>query len=213
LDEAEWRKAELDNFTRDVRALCQRGVLHQGFEHRCTKCLHSAWIAIDAVKKTIVCEVCGTSEAAQVSTPWRFRLNEFVREALRKHGILPLFWALSKLREFPERSFFFEGPLDVFFDHPPWAADGPDGDIDLIVVSNGRVSICEVKQSGRQLRRAEGFSASVRRLRPDVGVIAVMEQQTPQIAQGFRRFADTLQGTGIEARLITLHENDFEETI
>jgi hypothetical protein len=213
VDEAEWRRLELSRFTDNVRELCQRDILHQGFENKCTKCLHRSWIAIDGVKREIRCEVCGTAEAAPVNRPWEFRLNEFVREALRKHGVLPIFWALSRLRNLREESFFFEGPLDIFFDQLPWEADGPDTDLDLVCVLDGRVSICEVKQSARQLRKARDFSTTIRRLRPDVGVIAVMEPETPEIRQSFNQFAQELRDSGIEASLLTLGTDDFSDRI
>jgi hypothetical protein len=212
-DELEWREHEFESFTEEVRELCRTGILYQGFEHRCGRCFHRSWIGIDAVKKEFVCEVCGTSESAPVDRPWEFRLNEFMREALRKHGVLPLFWTLSKLRDFREKSFFFEGPLDIYFDLPPWEASGPDGDVDLICVSNGRVFICEVKQSARQLRKTGDFSTVISRLRPDVGIIAVMESMSPEIQQAFRRFSLPLVDSGIETRLITLEQQDFSDML
>jgi len=209
IDEGEWRLRELKSFDQEVRALCQIGVLHQGFEHKCMKCLHRSWVAIDHVKREISCDVCGTAEAAPISRPWEIRLNEFVREALRKHGILPVFWALSKLRTLRGESFFFEGPLDIFIHQPRWEASGPDTDLDLIVVSDGRVSMCEVKQSARQLRKARNFSDTIRLLRPDVGIIAVMEPASPEIHQMFNRFTEELRGADIEAVLLTFEETDL----
>jgi hypothetical protein len=211
VDEAEWKEHELENFTREVMHLCRIGVIHQGLEHKCEKCLHRSWIRIDAVNREVACEVCGTADAAPVSRPWEFRLNEFVREALRKHGILPLFWTLKRLREFHEESFFFEGPLDIYLEQLPWEAAGPDGDLDLVSVSNGRVCMCEVKQSARQLRKAQDFSNVIRQLRPNVGVISVMEPETPYVRQEFERFSEELRGTGIDTLLLTLRNGDFSE--
>jgi hypothetical protein len=140
-------------------------------------------------------------------------VNEFIREALRQHGILPVFWALSRLRSFNEKSFFFEGPLDIFIDRVPEEASGPSTDLDLVVVVDGRVNMCEVKQSARQLTKARKFSDTMRRLRPDVGVIAVMERETAEIRAAFNRFADDLGGTGIDASLLTLRDEDFNARI
>lgn len=206
-EKTEMYEHELEGFSASVKWLCMNGILHQGYEHRCRKCLHRSWIAIDAVKRQFICEVCRTAEAAPVGEPWQFRLNEFVREALRKHGILPIFWTLSRLREMTEQSFYFEGPMDIWFETNPYEADGPDSDLDLVCVSNGKVSICEVKQSARQLRKATQFSGTINRLRPDVGVIAVMEAESAAITRNFQEFARNL-ATHIEPKLITLREND-----
>jgi hypothetical protein len=213
IDEAEWRSLELERFNREVRDLCQIGVLHQGFEHKCERCLHRSWVAIDQVKREITCEICGTAEAAPIGRPWEIRLNEFVREALRKHGILPAFWALSRLWSTGRTGFFFEGPLDIYINQYREEAGGPDTDIDLTVVSDGRVSMCEVKQSARQLRKARDFADTIRHLRPDVGIIAVMEPESPEILDMFARFSEGLRGTGIGVSLLTLSAGDFGDHI
>ena len=202
---AEMRDHELRSFTSQVKWLSRIGILHQGYEHKCKKCLHRSWIGIDNVQRELKCEVCSIAEAAPVSQPWRFRLNEFLREALRKHGILPIFWTLSELRHFREEWFYFEGPSDIWFDTD---AEGPDSDLDLVCVSNGIVFICEIKQSARQLRKAKDFSTTIRRLRPDVGVIAVMEPLSARASESFNEFKENLQGSGIETKLISLKDQN-----
>jgi hypothetical protein len=203
IEEAEWRKEQRDSLGPSVQRLCQKGVLHQGFEAKCAKCLHKFWVSIEKLDKLVSCEVCHNAAPAPVGKPWDFRLNEFLREALRSHGILPLFWALEKGRDSREQSFFFEGPLDVFFTRESYDKNEKDTDLDLTVVSDGIVQMFEVKQSARQMKKAVEFASVAKQLRPDVATIAVMEPISEKIQGHFAEFSRQLDGTGIEPRLLT----------
>ncbi|MES0073235.1 hypothetical protein [Mesorhizobium sp. M0058] len=209
---AGWRDDLLASLEPSVQRLCQMGVLHQGYETKCRKCLHKFWISIEALKATITCEVCHTTVPAPVGRPWAFRLNEFFREALRAHGVLPLFWALEKSRTMQERSFYFEGPLDIYFSESSADRQEPDTDIDLTTISNGVVQIFEVKQSARQMQKAIEFADIAKRIRPDIATIAVMEPRSAYIENKFSEYAQALSGSGVEARLLTLESgSDFSE--
>jgi hypothetical protein len=208
-EQEEWQQQESLGFRERVQSLCRRGVLHQGYEHRCRKCLHRSWIAIDALRGEIICEVCRERQPAPVDRPWQFRLNEFLREGLRQHGVLPLVWALAKVRHMMETGLFFEGPLDVYTEQRQVDERRPLTDIDLVCVMDGVVRMCEVKQSARQLYReeVEKFAELMKRLRPDVAVMAVMEPENAKIRGHFTSLSDQLADTGIRAELLTLDES------
>ena len=214
----EMQAHEAARFKDEVQDLCKLGMLYQGYAFRCPVCLHKSWISIDNLRAEIRCDVCQRPYSAPVDKPWDFRLNEFVREAFRKHGILPLFWALSRFRDFigtnfRETNFFFEGPLDVYTSADRYTADSGDTDIDLIVVSDGVVRMCEVKQSERQLSKTKigDFSKLMLRLRPNIATIAVMSEETPAIRRIFEKVKEELSGSGIEPELVTLEPGDFTD--
>jgi hypothetical protein len=209
---SEWLDRDRATLEPSIQRLCQRGVLHQGYETKCRKCLHRSWISIESLSKTIFCEVCRTASPAPAGRPWAFRLNEFFREALRAHGILPLFWALEKSRDMNEQSFYFEGPLDIFYSEESAEAEQADTDIDLTTVSNGKLQIFEVKHSARQMAKAVRFAEVARRIKPDIATIAVMSPKTPSIESKFSDFENALKGSGIEARLMTLDDRDFSDS-
>lgn len=210
----EMRENETRLFKRGVQDLCEKGILYQGYEHRCSKCLHRSWFAIDNLGPQIKCEVCRREEPAPVDRPWQFRLNEFVREALRKHGVWPLFWALSKMRNFRESSFYFAGPLDVYTTGTRWDRATGDTDIDLTVITNGLVRMCEVKQSIRQLdsNTITNFAQLMLKLRPDIATVAVMEAETPNLRTLFTTFSQALNGSGIKPELLSLSDADFDDS-
>ena len=107
------------------------------------------------------------------------------------------------MRQHDTRSFWFEGPLNIYNTKADYAAGRNHTDIDLTVVANGRVRMCEVKQSGRGFRKPEDLAKRLRRLRPDVATIAIMQPLTPSIQAKYDRFASALQGSGVQPELIT----------
>lgn len=195
-----------------VQSLCERGILYQGRDFSCRRCHHKSWISIAELKMTIVCEVCKHTEPAPVDGSWNFRLNGFLREALRRHGVGPLFWALSKFRNMTSPTYWFEGPLGIYFDKESVEAGERDTDIDLTIVSGEQVRMCEVKQSARGFREPEKYAAHFRRLRPDIATIAIMEPMSDKIAAAFAKFEAELVGDNIKAELLTFDpENDIED--
>lgn len=70
--------------------------------------------------------------------------------------------------------------------------------------------MCEAKQSIRQLADPERFADTIKRLRPDIGTIAIMEPETPAIRESFGKFQSALDGSGVRAELLTLLPSDLE---
>jgi hypothetical protein len=212
VDKDEWQGWERDSLRNALQSLCQAGVLNQGLEYGCRRCHHNVWIPIGSLGSMIVCEICGRTEAAPIDRPWQFRLNGFLKEALRRHGIGPLFWALGRVRDHNTRSFWFEGPLNIYRTKADYEARRIYTDVDLTVVTNGKVRMCEVKQSGRQFRKPEALADIFKGLRPDIATVAIMEPVTSGILAKFAKFKAALAGSGIEPELLTFDpERDVED--
>ncbi|MDP1646198.1 MAG: hypothetical protein Q8L71_11980 [Thiobacillus sp.] len=203
-DPAEEDRWRIGSLRESVSNLCNLGVLHQGYEHKCRKCLHRSWIAIADLRPDIVCEVCHDVQPAPVDRAWQFRLNGFLREALQRYGIGPLFWVLSQFQRHSTDSFWFEGPLDIFFDQDAAEAGRQETDIDLTMIDDGIVRMCEVKQSERQFKDPARLAQTMAKLRPDIAMIAVMEADSPALRRKFEEFSAALTGTGIKPELFTL---------
>jgi hypothetical protein len=204
IDQAGEIKWQEDQLRDSIKAMCENGILHQGYEHKCKDCLHRSWIGIGALDRVISCEICGDKQLAPVDAPWFFRLNGFLRDALQRHGVGPLFWVLKKRLEFSRNSFWFEGPLDIYFDQESLDARRPATDIDLTMIDDGRVTMCEAKQSARQFNDPAQIAENMKRLRPDVALVAIMEPRSQALEQKFNIFSDVLAGTGITPELLTL---------
>lgn len=201
VDHEDWQTWQRDSLRKLVQSLCMRAVLHQGLEQNCDRCHHSSWVTIRALKESITCDICRHTEAAPVERPWQFRLNGFLRDALRSHGVGPLFWALSRMRTFNVQSMWFEGPTNIYLTKEAFERR-PSTDVDLTVVTDGIVRMCEVKQSARSLTRISEHAELMKRLRPDIATIAVMEPLSSRLQGAFDRFAAALEGSGIEPELI-----------
>ena len=212
LEEAEERRDYTSSLKSFIQNLCSIGALHQGYEHICSECLHRSWTSIADLRAQITCEVCHDEEPAPVDKAWQFRLNGFLREALQRHGIGPLFWVLSQFQQHNSNSFWFDGPLNIFFDDESAHANKPNTDIDLTIIDNGVVRMCEVKQSERQFLDPEGLASTMLKLRPDIAMIAVMEAESPNLQSKFARFSKALEGSGIKAEMLTLDaERAFDD--
>lgn len=213
LEVARERLSYLSGLRTCVQRMCELGILHQGYELRCPKCLHRNWVALGDLKAKVHCQVCHHPDAAPVDRPWQFRLNGFLREALQRHGIAPLFWVLARYQmEVRSASLWFEGPLNIYFNANAYDQGQAASDIDLTVIHDGKVTMCEAKRSARGLDKPGETAAIFSRLRPDVALIAVMETHSAALQAKFDEFAAALAGTGIEPRLWTIDEDrDFED--
>jgi hypothetical protein len=193
-----------------LQRMCEMEVFHQGYELKCPKCLHKNWIGVADLKTKMPCQVCHEIALPPVERPWQFRLNGFIRDALQRHGTGPLFWVLGRCQRTFRESFWFEGPLNIFFDHDAFAQRRVATDIDLTIVHKGKVIMCEAKQSERVFTDPGRVAANMAKLRPDVALIAVMGPPSTALDAKFAEFSRALDGTGVEAQLWTLDdENDI----
>ena len=170
-------------------------------------------VSINDLRAMVICEICGNEASAPVDEPWQFRLNGFLLEALRAHGIAPLFWVLNKVQAHNDSSFWFEGPLNIFLTKEKAATNCPDTDIDLTIIENGVVRMCEAKQSERNFSDPEGFATTMIRLRPDIATVAIMQPTNRSILEKFGKFSELLRGTDIKPELLTLDtEHDISSS-
>lgn len=127
--------------------------------------------------------------------PWQFRLNGFLRETLQRHGMTPLFWVLGRYQQEPmSQSLWFEGPLCIYLDADAYHQGQATTDIDLTIVQDGKVIMCEAKRSARAFREPEKAAQIFAQLRPDVALIAVMEAPSLALQTRFDTFCSCLGG-------------------
>ncbi len=194
-----------------VKYLCQREVLHQGHEWRCRQCFNNNWVSLENMKRVMVCEVCGANEPAPVTESWHFKINGFVLEGLREHGLLPAIWCLAKYAERANTSFFYLEAHELFFTEASADKGKPDAELDLLIVSDGVVRLVEAKASGQGIDIAKTAELA-KRLRPDVVTLAVMEAGSPALTQKLSKLRQELANADIAADLMTLAPGDIEES-
>lgn len=204
----EWIERASRSVTRSVQELCALKVLFQGYEWRCDTCFNTNWNEIGALTPQLTCVVCGTKKPAPVEKPWNFRLNGFVQDAMREHGLLALVWCLNKLEERARTTFFYLGPHDLWKNFPDDERSKRDNEFDLLCVVDGRVHLCEVKSSARDIE-LESLVEVARRIRPDVVTLAVMESASPRLTARLQALKTALAGTEIDAELLLVQNEPF----
>jgi len=206
-----WEEHEKLSLAASVKYLCQQEILHQGHEWRCRQCFHNNWVSIDDLKRRIVCEVCGRAEPAPVTDSWHFRLNRFILEGLREHGLLPTIWCLAKCAESAKASFFYLDPHELFFTRESVEAGKSDAELDLLVVSDGVVRLVEAKASERGINVAKSAELA-KRLRPDMVTLAILEAPSPGLGAKLEELRRQLAGSDIAANVMTLDPDDVDDS-
>jgi hypothetical protein len=128
-----------------------------------------------SVERTLVCDICQNETSAPVSGDWAFRLNDFVLEAYRDHGIEPVVWSLWRLSVRARTSFYFAPSMSLWDDYPE-NVDGPIAELDALAVVDGMLYLIEAKASARlSADQIKSLVDICERVRPDVLLIALME--------------------------------------
>jgi hypothetical protein len=190
-----------------ARYLCQKGILLQGHEWRCRRCFNNNWESIDNLKQVMVCDVCGRNEPAPVADPWHFKLNGFVLEGLREHGLLPLIWSLARCSQRANSSFFFLDPHELFFADERINELDPRAELDLLLVLDGMVRLVEAKGSSRGVEISKTAKLA-KRLRPNVATLAIMEPKSDDLMKKLSELQKELADSDIKCDLMALDDVD-----
>lgn len=180
---------------RSIQALCDAKVLFQGREWTCRKCFNKNWVSIEAITRTLVCEVCSDTRSAPVSGDWAFRINDFVLEAYRDHGAEPVIWTLWRLSERARSSFYFAPSLSLWDEYPEKGDARPIAEIDALAVVDGTLYLCEAKAGSRfGADQLQQLATICSRVRPDVLLVACMDENA-EIEQRVQNLAESIQAT------------------
>jgi hypothetical protein len=200
------------SFDEQLQELCQRGLLYQGREWRCGTCYNRNWVGISELEKTLRCAVCRREEAAPVSGDWQFKADPFVIEAYRDSGTEAVIWALWRLWDGSERSFYFAPSMDLWLKYPTSREDGEDAEIDALAVVDGKVHQLEAKSAARLDEKGQvKLILAAERIRPDVVVIATMERVSGSLQRVLERIRANLP-KGVELQVLTFDPKDLERT-
>jgi len=197
----------VNHLNRSIQYLCQREIVFQGKEWQCQTCFNRNWTTIEAMTRTLACEVCGRKEPAPVSGDWHFRANPFVIDAYREHGIEAVIWTLWQLSERARRSFYFAPSLWLWNDYPDRRDSVADAEVDLLVVVDGALYQVEAKTS--PVLDSEGVNQLVSvasRIRPDVLLLSFMDEPNGNMA-GVKSQVQQRLGRDIRVELMGLDPN------
>ena len=206
----QWDEREKLSLQESIQYLVSKRILHQGIEWPCENCTNKNWLSIDNLTQKMACDVCGHLQAAPVSFSWQFQLDGFIHNGLREHGLLPCVWSLVNLNSQAKSSFYFCESVQLFYDQAAYEESNPSAEIDLITVVDGLVYLCEVKSSSRGFS-VEKFIEIAKRIRPDVALLAVMENPTSTLVEDFQAAKERLAAVDIRTQLMTLQDGEIQE--
>lgn len=184
--EVDWDERERLALDECLVELRHKRMLFQGYPWACDVCKHRNWVDFGALKSELPCEVCNVTTVLPVNVRWHFRVNEFLLDSLRTRSTLSVIWTLSALKRRARESFAFLGPTAFGYTD----SDQPSAEADLLVLLDGEAVLCEVKASWSSVRKDDiaKLVALAKRIRPDIAVFAVMEEE------GRKRFKAPLEG-------------------
>jgi len=99
----------------------------------------------------------------------------------------------------------------LFLENSSLESGKPDAEIDLLVVADGKVRLCEAKASGHDIDLVK-LANLAKRVRPDVVTLAVMEPMSRSLGRKLDELRTLLSGTEIIADLMSLHETHFDDS-
>lgn len=207
-EDIDWDKREEESLEDCLIELRRRQMVFQGHQWICKKCHHKNWIDFSKFTSKLICEVCSRPVSAPIDVDWLFRGNEFLLESLRDRSTLSLIWVLEGLRQRARESFIYVDP--TWFGYSD--SEDPDAEADLLVSLDGKTYLCEVKSSWTVLRISdlETLEALAKRLRPDVAILAVMEDGLGPTTE-IEKLKRSLQAESISFELITTKQFKFRD--
>jgi hypothetical protein len=143
--------------------------------------------------RCVTTRACYTNVALQV--------GQFILEGLREHGLLACLWCLAQLSSRARESFYFCESQQLFYTAESFEKRKSDVEIDLLAVVDGTTYLCESKSSSGSIDTSK-FAEVAKRIRPDVAMLAVMEQESPALNAIFERITQALDRTGIKPELL-----------
>src|SRR3954452_13489469 len=111
-----------------------------------------------------------------------------------------MLWVLNTMVMTARSSFTYVGPTGFSFDT---GRDSLDAEADLLVLRDGQAILCEVKSSWSHLRASDiaKLVSLSKRLRPDVALLAVMDNKTTLRAEQ-QAAKDELETVGIKFQVM-----------
>jgi len=188
----------------ELEYLLRRKVLLQGIELRCPQCGTLQWYIVDDISSEMRCDGCLFHFPLPSSPEWSFRLNNLVRNALCKHGILAVLHALYKLHDESGTGMFLFLPSQDIFEGNQ---QNPFTDLDIVVIRNGKFLIGEVKSNPAGFKPDDFYKIKVTAedLLPDEVLLAAEgETWPPDVEKEIKQLTETLKSLDIKVKPLLL---------
>ena len=192
-----------------LNVLVSKGIFEQGIEITCNYCGSSFWYGLEELKKEILCHGCQSILRVKAESPWIYKLNDLIRNAISFHGVFPIVWTLGKLLFITPLSFIYLPGVCLYEEYN---SPSPYVEIDIACIENGKFAIGEIKTS------AEGFNKSdlqkfieiCKDIEPDEAIIGAFYDKKGKIPKLAQTLQKELVPYGIEVKSLAPDEYVFD---
>lgn len=184
-----------------LQEFVDRKVFLQGARPRCARCGQAQWVSVDDLRHDMRCGGCTGPLHPGIGETWVYRLNEFVVNAVRRHGTLPLLSTLGTLLNDARRSFLYIPSAELLEgdDEPTLAAE-----CDFMAFVDGRFVLGEVKTRAEEFSDDDlrGLSEICARLLPHECILSAYEDPKAKGEGLSRRLSAHLEGLPVASRFM-----------
>jgi hypothetical protein len=192
-----------------LNILVSKGIFEQGIEITCNYCGSTFWYGLEELKREVLCHGCQSILRIEVESPWIYKLNDLIRNAISFHGVFPIVWALGKLLFITPLSFIYLPGVCLYEEYN---SPSPYAEIDIACIENGKFAIGEIKTS------AEGFNESdlqkfikiCKDIEPDEAIIGAFYDKKGKIPKFAQKLQKELISYEIEVKSLTPEDYVFD---
>lgn len=183
--------------------LLETGALLQGVLVVCPQCGTKQWRGVDDLARVLHCRDCTADFPLPSDPSWEYQVNGLIRNAIIRHGVLPVVHASWKLTDRARVMAIVIAPQELREEE-----DGPlVTDLDIIIVVDGEFILGEVKSSPDSFDEQQmSILASVaQELRPNVFVLAAPGKEwPPEVNARFEDFEEKLTSFDVKVKRLLL---------
>lgn len=209
-------RADRERATMDLReslqSLTDARIYRQGVRLHCRNCGTNYWGEINEVRQQNHCHGCGATISLSVESPWRYRLNTLIRNAVAFHGLIPVILTLYELRHTHARHFFLFAPGVELYNAD--SGEGPSAELDIVSIMDGKLIIGEVKTNSEELNQSgiEKLADLAKSIEADAVVIGCYQDSKAHLNEIKVALEAILNRRPCKVLAILPHDQVFEPT-
>jgi hypothetical protein len=192
-----------------LNSLVLKGIFEQGIDITCNFCGSTFWYGLEELKREVLCHGCQSILRVEVESPWIYKLNDLIRNAISFHGVFPIVWALGKLLFITPLSFIYLPGVCLYEEYN---SPSPYAEIDIACIENGKFAIGEIKTSAEGFKESDlkKFIKICKNIEPNEAIIGAFYDKKGKIPKLAQKLQKELVPYGIEVKSLTPEEYVFD---
>lgn len=192
-----------------LNILVSKGIFEQGIEITCKFCGSTFWYGLEELKKEVLCHGCQSILRVEVESPWIYKLNDLIRNAISFHGIFPIVWVLEELEFNTSLSFIYLPGVCLYEEYN---SPSPYAEIDIACIKNGKFAIGEIKTSAEGFKKLDikKFINICKDIEPAEAIIGAFYDKKGKLPILAKELQEKLAPYGIEVKSLTPEDYVFD---